>query len=589
MANGFESQKINRTSIDDLLRLVQGLGQMGAQQQQRKQRAFDELHKEYESGISGIYDNSQLNLRKSQFDKYYQENKANMDENTLAKYELLDQKFKSQEQQNNDYIQGLERTKEIGRQVESALMDYSDINANTSLSESEKNDLRKEKMANVQSLVDGYTSFSGDFRRNHGERLNKAGFRQDAAYIANLNEMFTFGIVQAKDDYLLDNAEAEALALGIQTGSYEPIKDYRINESNRNRDLNNFQQKEMKELYDSYELNSDYIKKANNFMELAEKSANEEGLYSAEEQENAKIEMDKLSEQTFYADDDNEFMYEELLSTDSGAFNLYLRAVEANDESYSKLENINNIYMRRNNASYLQEINTSDAIKDDIDFIINPDKKPEVVVDDEIPLGIKAPEDIVPGPQLPSDEEIVEDKDFGKLSEKDYTKDLERYEASTKSMVKQVNNVSKAIDAYNIKVNEIENLSNQYLKKLKDSQEENEMLKEEGIRWTSADRRKVRSDIKKARSEYISLFQTTPTASSIAKIKKLIEKEELPQYMEVIAGEAAGRGISINEYIEFMKTSEYDNFLDKKMSSLENKYKVKKKNLESIVKRGSKK
>ena len=401
MANGFESQKINRTSIDDLLRLVQGLGQMGAQQQQRKQRAFDELHKEYESGISEIYDNSKLNLRKSQFDKYYQENKANMDENTLAKYELLDQKFKFQEQQNNDYIQGLERTKEIGRQVESALMDYSDINANTSLSESEKNDLRKEKMANVQSLVDGYTSFSGDFRRNHGERLNKAGFRQDAAYIANLNEMFTFGIVQAKDDYLLDNAEAEALALGVQTGSYEPIKDYRINESNRNRDLNNLQQKEMKELYDSYELNSDYIKKANNFMELAEKSANEEGLYSAEEQENAKIEMGKLSEQTFYADDDNEFTYEELLSTDSGAFNLYLGAVEGNDESYSKLENINNIYMRRNNASYLQEINTSDAIKDDIDFIINPDKKLKIPEDDK-PLDKT--------PSIPSDSEIKDDK-----------------------------------------------------------------------------------------------------------------------------------------------------------------------------------
>ena len=155
-------------------------------------------------------------------------------------------------------------------------------------------------------------------------------------------------------------------------------------------------------------------------------------------------------------------------------------------------------------------------------------------------------------------------------------------------MVKQVNTVAKSIDAYKIKVNEVEDLSNKYLNKLQNAEEENEMLKEEGIKWSGADRIRVRANIKKSRSDYNALFQSTPTASSISQIKKLIEKEELPEYMEVLAGEASRRGISINEYIKFMKTPEYDRFLDSKLNQLESKYKTKEKNLESIVKRGSK-
>ena len=183
----------------------------------------------------------------------------------------------------------------------------------------------------------------------------------------------------------------------------------------------------------------------------------------------------------------------------------------------------------------------------------------------------------------------TETEKFSELKEKDYTKDLVKYEASAKSMVKQVNTVSKIINAYKIKVNEVEDLSNKYLKELQGAEEENEMLKEEGIKWSGVDRRRIRANIKKSRSDYNTLFQSTPTASSISQIKKLIEKEELPQYMEVLAGEAGRRGISINEYIEFMKTPEYDGFLDSKLNQLESRYKTKEKNLKSIVKRGSKK
>ena len=391
----YKSQRIDRGSTAEILQLLEAFSSGN----QRKKVAFNDLYKEYGAGLSGIYDNKQLATRKNQFDKYFQSNKLSMDADTLAKYELLDQQFKNQEELNNNYSQGLERTRAIGGEVESALIDYSDINNDTSLSEQEKNDLRIEKMAKVQKLTEDYTTYSGDFRAQHGQRLGTAGFREDAVYMQNLNEMFTFGIVQAQDDYLLDSAEANALSLGIQTGSYQPIQDYRTNEASRNRDLTNLQQTQMTDLYDTYELNSDYIGKANEFLELAYISNNlpdEDGVkpYTDDEVAAAKKDMATLSEQVIYSGEDEDYIYEGLLDADSAELQLLDEVRANNDEVYSKLDNINSIYTKRIGTSYLTDINMSgnESVKSAIDSIINPQKaivkevdeleKPEIKGDD---------------------------------------------------------------------------------------------------------------------------------------------------------------------------------------------------------------
>ena len=364
----YKSQRIDRGSTAEILQLLEAF----SSGHQRNKAGFNDLYKEYGDGLSSIYDNK----RKNQFDKYFQSNKLNMDADTLAKYELLDQQFKNQEELNNNYTQGLEKTRAIGREVESALISYSDINQDTSLSELEKNDLRIEKMAKVQKLTEDYTTFSGDFRAQHGQRLGTAGFREDAAYISNLNEMFTFGIVQAQDDYLLDSAEANALSLGIQRGSYQPIQDYRINESNRNRELDSMQHKQMEELYSDYELNNSYIGKANEFLTLAEISNNTEGLYSVDEVNKAKTDMAALSEQIIFSSEGEDYTYEGLLDSESSELQLLDEARANIEETYSKLDNINSIYVKRHGTSYLESINTSgnESVKFAIDSILNPQK-----------------------------------------------------------------------------------------------------------------------------------------------------------------------------------------------------------------------
>ena len=62
------------------------------------------------------------------------------------------------------------------------------------------------------------------------------------------------------------------------------------------------------------------------------------------------------------------------------------------------------------------------------------------------------------------------------------------------------------------------------LKNLNDAKEENQALKESGIRWGESDRSAIRKKIKKARGEYNSIFDSVPMASTLSKIKKLIEK-----------------------------------------------------------------
>ena len=98
MANGYESQRVGSRSGGGMTELMQILKmfQGGGGGQDRQQRAFDDLYKEYGRGLEGIHDNKTLEIRKTQFDKYFEDNKRDMDENTLSKFELLNEKFNSQ-------------------------------------------------------------------------------------------------------------------------------------------------------------------------------------------------------------------------------------------------------------------------------------------------------------------------------------------------------------------------------------------------------------------------------------------------------------------------------------------------------------
>ena len=209
------------------------------------------------------------------------------------------------------------------------------------ITEEERSDLRAKAMGEVQTLVDDYSTFSGEFRASHGERMGKAGFREDAAYLSNLREMFAFGIVQAKDDYVFDSAEAEAMQMGIELGSYQPIQDYRTNEASRNRQI---QSAQLKDLDDNYKLASyyqDIIDKANTFDNMKEE------------------EKQKVRDSAWALDaNDAEITYG-MLEDDKALIDQFDLG---RDKAVQNVKNIDKSYNKREGVSWLQDYNTNEKI-----------------------------------------------------------------------------------------------------------------------------------------------------------------------------------------------------------------------------------
>jgi hypothetical protein len=335
-----------------LNQLMQMMNQMN-QMQDRKRRNFLVMEEELGKGLNQIYDNSQLELRKSHLDRYLDNNRDNMDEDTLSRFDLLNSQMELQKKANEDYTKGMEYSKLIGRKVEDSLVAYSNIqgmskeqlnsayselypDSNIDKSDEEKrSELREAAMIDVQRYVDSYSTFSGEFRNSHGERLGKAGFREDAAYLSNLKEMFSFGIVQAKDDFVFNSNEAEAMQLGIELGSYQPIQDYRTNEANRNRQIQSSQLKDLRENYNLAGAYQDIIDNANAFDSMSEE------------------EKSKKRDMVWTTIGEEEITYAQYEEEEA----IIDSIDKARDEAIQNVKNIDKSYNKREGVSWLQDNN----------------------------------------------------------------------------------------------------------------------------------------------------------------------------------------------------------------------------------------
>ena len=375
MALKFETSK----SANDALAQLMQLAEFSQQRKDRKQRRYASMQEELGEGIEGIYDNSVLGQRRVHFDRYYADNKGDMDEDTLARFDMMKQKYDLQEQANNDFKQGMDYAKNIGGQVEDSLIDYSNVQGyneaqiNTLWNElnpdskvektieEKRTDLRANRMDSVKELTDAYSGFSGEFRASHGQRLGTAGFRQDAAYVQNLNEMFTFGIIQAEDDYLLDSKESQALRLGINQGSYQPIQDYKTNEAARNREI---QGTETKDLNQNYKLAAEYqkiINKSNAFDDLSE------------------IGKANLRDDNWATIGEEEITYG-MLEEDPDIID---SIEQSKSEAIQNVKNIDSSYSKREGISWLQDNNTDKNIDFQFKESESPIKIPEIKTEDK--------------------------------------------------------------------------------------------------------------------------------------------------------------------------------------------------------------
>jgi hypothetical protein len=198
--------------------------------------------------------------------------------------------------------------------------------------------------------------------------------------------------------------------LALQTQSFEPIKSYKVNEMNLNSALNQKQIQQTDLLYKQYEISSDISKKASYYYELEEKAANENGDYSQEEQENAKNNLLSLENQSFYTDDDgNQYMYANLSDDESEESVLVAQQMLGKEQTFEQLKNIDTIYSKRVGSSYLQGINQTPSIKDDINTIFGIEKPKDKIK--KQPQIKKQPEvDTVKDDKVIPENQITENK-----------------------------------------------------------------------------------------------------------------------------------------------------------------------------------
>ena len=85
----YESQKIQQTSMADLIQLVQGLQRNNQNRQVRRKASQNDMYSIYTDELKNNYDKDRVGEQKLAFSKYYEDNKDGMDDDTIAKFDML--------------------------------------------------------------------------------------------------------------------------------------------------------------------------------------------------------------------------------------------------------------------------------------------------------------------------------------------------------------------------------------------------------------------------------------------------------------------------------------------------------------------
>ena len=292
MANGFESQKINRTSIDDLLKLVQGLGQMGAQQRERKSKGFMSMYDEFDVSASS-YSNEKIDYAKQRFDSYFSENRDNMDDQTLDMFLSLNDKFDYQKKLNTEYNMHMNRHQSQSDDIIRLTNEFNQVNNTTDFTYNtvSYNNLRKriETPTTVKAptredfgfsdwdswdykMVDGekvrdkakeneyikaldeynatisqhrenykfsigqeiereiskYVTDKKNFLQKFSNRSGNPAFAYDFQTLQNTESIYNFALQSARDDGIFDEEEKNAYMTSIGTGDIGHIDNFKI-------------------------------------------------------------------------------------------------------------------------------------------------------------------------------------------------------------------------------------------------------------------------------------------------------------------------------------------------------------------------
>ena len=216
MANGFESQKIDRTSIDDLLKLVQGLGQMGAQREAAPTKTPHSRLSDFSDNISSTFDNSMIDMELQRMENYFSSNQDNMTSDALDEYNYIKEQAKYAKQDNSLY-------ETLYGEVETFTQNAIDLqNKYNSANEEDKFQIAKDLENNMTKFIKA----KGNLFKKFGNRLALPQYAQETRNLESLDDIFLFGINSLKDNNYFDDDERNVFSNALIQGKTDVIDEY---------------------------------------------------------------------------------------------------------------------------------------------------------------------------------------------------------------------------------------------------------------------------------------------------------------------------------------------------------------------------
>ena len=276
MAREWESQKKPTQGLGGLYELIDAFSSFGKESRERQNKGFASMYKQF-SLDSNSYDNAQLNTSRERFLDYFNENRGNMDDQTLDMFDLLDEEYKQQEKLNTDYEFFMDRhqqqSDEIirlteqfnnannaenftyntvsfnskGERVETPnivsaptreAMGFTDWESwdvgpkdefNRSPKEQEYFNALNEFNVNIgeEREIYKYTDDKRDFLLKHSERKGNPLFAYDFQKLQSTEDVYNFALQSAKDDGIFDEEEKNAYMTALGTGNSQYIADFK--------------------------------------------------------------------------------------------------------------------------------------------------------------------------------------------------------------------------------------------------------------------------------------------------------------------------------------------------------------------------
>ena len=569
----YESQKIQQTSMADLIQLVQGLQRNNQNRQVRRKASQNDMYSIYTDELKNNYDKDRVGEQKLAFSKYYEDNKDGMDDDTIAKFDMLNEKFKNRDEDIDSFTNGSTMMRQYGEDVEGILHEYSGVDEQTEFLDEDgysiviQDNLHLEKLRNEKRLEVGskykdkmlaFSEFESNFGARHGVRLSTKFGSKENLMLTNLGDIFAFGMAQAKDDGLFDEREAEAYQAAVLNGSPQSIINYNNNEANINRQLSTKQSTELDGLYENTNIMWKYISDFNTWDEL-----------------DANAKADKAEDVLFTLEDGTNITYEEAAETDSEGGILFKQYQNEVSSNLIKMGNVDKNYTRMQGNSYLETINTgTETFKSMISGLNQPfATKPKGPTTTQV----------TPKQQLP----------YGQINSANYTTsnnlsitNMTKYKATANAFVNKVNKEALSITAWNTSREDMLKDEEKLTKEIGILRDEDIEMKNLGLRYFSKERKEIRKKLNSLRTKHESLWLISP--GNIPLLKKQAEKGDIPVWYPELAAEAWKKGISMNKYVKYyMNTPEFDKFLDKRLDILNQRYDIQKERLDKIIAKGS--